>query len=55
MRRRQHRAPASADQSIEAYPRTEGCTRVRMRGRNGWLRVLDGCEEKLIIMDKELS
>ena len=40
---------------IENYARTEGCTRVRIYGRKGWLRALDGYEAKHIIMDKELS
>lgn len=40
---------------IENYARDEGCTRVRIFGRNGWLRVLEGFEERHIIMDKELS
>jgi hypothetical protein len=40
---------------IETYARDEGCTRVRIYGRKGWLHVLDGYEEKHIIMDKELS
>lgn len=40
---------------IEAYARAEGCKRVRIYGRKGWLHVLDGYEEKHIIMDKELS
>ncbi len=40
---------------IETYARDEGCTRVRIYGRKGWLHVLDGYEEKHVIMDKELS
>jgi hypothetical protein len=40
---------------IEAYARAEGCRRVRIFGRKGWLRVLEGFEEKHIIMDKDLS
>jgi hypothetical protein len=40
---------------IENYARAEGCTRVRIYGRKGWLRALDGYEAKHIIMDKELS
>jgi len=39
---------------IEAYARSEGCKRVRIYGRKGWLQVLEGYEEKHIIMDKEL-
>jgi hypothetical protein len=40
---------------IETYARDEGCKRVRIYGRKGWLHVLDGYEEKHIIMDKELG
>jgi hypothetical protein len=39
---------------IENYARDEGCARVRIFGRQGWLRALDGYEAKHIIMDKEL-
>jgi hypothetical protein len=42
-------------EQIEAYARDECCKRVRIYGRKGWLRVLDGYEGKHIIMDKELS
>jgi hypothetical protein len=40
---------------IETYAKTEDCKRVRIYGRKGWLHVLDGYEEKHIIMDKELN
>ncbi|MCA6121916.1 hypothetical protein J6500_08385 [Bradyrhizobium sp. WSM 1704] len=40
---------------IETYARAEGCERVRIYGRKGWLRVLDGYREKHVIMDKELN
>ena len=40
---------------IETYARAEGCKRVRIYGRKGWLHVLDGFEEKHVIMDKELG
>ncbi len=40
---------------IEAYAGNEGCRCVRIYGRKGWLRVLDGYDEKHIIMDKELG
>jgi hypothetical protein len=40
---------------IENYASNEGCARVRIYGRKGWLRVLDGYESKYVIMDKELS
>ncbi len=40
---------------IETYAKREGCARVRIYGRRGWLRVLDGYEQKHVIMDKELG
>jgi hypothetical protein len=40
---------------IEAYARAEGCRRVRIYGRKGWLRVLNGYQEEHVIMDKELG
>jgi hypothetical protein len=40
---------------IETYARAEGCRRVRIFGRKGWLHVPDGFEEKHLIMDKELG
>lgn len=40
---------------IENYAKNEGCTRVRIYGRKGWLRVLDDYEQKHIIMDKEVQ
>ncbi|MGY4159038.1 hypothetical protein ACVINW_004880 [Bradyrhizobium sp. USDA 4461] len=42
-------------EGIEAYAREEGCVRVRIYGRKGWLRVLDGYREKHVIMDKEIA
>ena len=39
---------------IESYARDEGCIRVRIFGRKGWLRVLEGYDAKHAIMDKEL-
>jgi hypothetical protein len=39
---------------IENYARDEGCKRVRIFGRKGWLRVLEGYRPKHIILDKEL-
>jgi hypothetical protein len=40
---------------IESYARREGCARVRIYGRKGWLRVLEGYEQEHIIMDKKLG
>ncbi|VIO77386.1 hypothetical protein [Bradyrhizobium ivorense] len=39
---------------IEAYARDEGCKRVRIYGRKGWMRVLEGYREKHVILDKDL-
>ncbi len=40
---------------IEDYARSENCARVRIYGRKGWLRVLDGYQQKCVIMDRRLS
>jgi hypothetical protein len=40
---------------IEAYAREEGCTRVRIFGRKGWLRALEGFRQMNVIADKELA
>jgi hypothetical protein len=40
---------------IEAYAREENCTCVRIFGRKGWLRALEGYREKHVILDKEIS
>lgn len=40
---------------IESYARCEGCARVRIYGRKGWLRVLDGYEQNYVVMDKKLD
>jgi hypothetical protein len=55
LRRQRHEALAPADRSDRNYAKHEGCKRVRIYGRKGWLHVLDGFEEKHIIMDKELD
>ena len=39
---------------IESYARDEGCSCVRIFGRKGWLRVLEGYRAKHIILDREL-
>lgn len=41
--------------SIEAYARDEGCTCVRIFGRKGWARVLDGYRQTHAIIDKRLE
>jgi hypothetical protein len=40
---------------IEAYAQAEGCHRVRIFGRKGWARVLDGYEQTYAIIDKRLT
>ena len=40
---------------IEDYARAEGCSCVRIFGRKGWLRVLDGYRQTHAIIDKRLD
>ncbi|CCE04134.1 conserved hypothetical protein [Bradyrhizobium sp. STM 3843] len=40
---------------IEAYAKAEGCKRMRIFGRKGWLRVLQGYRQRHVIMDKEIE
>ncbi|HLJ01745.1 MAG TPA: hypothetical protein VKT76_18690 [Bradyrhizobium sp.] len=40
---------------IEAYAKDEGCARIRIFGRKGWLRVLEGFNARQVVMDKELG
>lgn len=40
---------------IEAYAKAEGCRCLRIFGRKGWLRVLDGYRETSVVLDKQLS
>lgn len=40
---------------IEEFARNEDCICVRIYGRKGWLRALDGYQQKYIVVDKELS
>lgn len=40
---------------IEDFARNEGCQCVRIYGRKGWLRALDGYAERNVILDKELD
>jgi hypothetical protein len=40
---------------IEAYAEAEGCRCVRIFGRRGWARVLDGYEQTYAIIDKPLG
>jgi hypothetical protein len=40
---------------IEHYAKAEGCRCVRIFGRKGWLRVLDGYGQTHVIIDKALD
>jgi len=40
---------------IETYAREEGCTCVRIFGRKGWARVLDGYRQTHAVIDKHLA
>lgn len=39
---------------VEAYAKAEGCTALRIHGREGWKRVLKGFSEPWIVLNKEL-
>jgi hypothetical protein len=39
---------------IESYARAAGCSAMRIMGRTGWARVLDGYRTKRIILEKDL-
>ena len=41
-------------EQMEAYAKDEGCTRVRIFGRRGWLRVLEGFEARHVVMDRQV-
>lgn len=41
-------------EKIEQYAKDEGCTKMRIYGRRGWERVLDGYETKYVILEKAL-
>jgi len=41
-------------EQIEAYAKDEECECVRIFGRKGWLRVLEGFEAKHVVMDKAI-
>ena len=40
---------------IEDYARNEGCRCVRIYGRKGWLRALQGYAQRNVVLDKELN
>jgi hypothetical protein len=39
---------------IERYAKDEGCARVRIYGRKGWARVLDGYQAEHVILERQL-
>lgn len=39
---------------IEAYAKAEGCKAMRIFGRAGWQRVLDGYEQSAVVLEKAL-
>ena len=41
-------------EGIENYAKAEGCRNVRIFGRKGWHRVLDGYRQTYAILDKGL-
>jgi hypothetical protein len=41
-------------EKIEQYAKDEGCTKMRIYGRKGWERVLDGYKTNYVIIEKEL-
>lgn len=40
---------------IEKYAKDEGCSAMRIYGRKGWERVLDGYRVQHVILEKDLS
>lgn len=40
---------------IEDYAKAEGCKSLRIFGREGWLRVLDGYRKMAVVIEKELA
>lgn len=39
---------------IETYAKNEGCDRVRIYGRRGWSRVLDGYHVEHVVMERQI-
>jgi hypothetical protein len=39
---------------IEQYAKDEGCSAIRLYGRKGWERVLDGYKVEHVILEKAL-
>jgi hypothetical protein len=40
---------------VERYARAEGCSNLRLSGRDGWKRVLKDFRQPWIVLDKELT
>lgn len=40
---------------VDEYARNEGCSRLRVAGREGWKRVLKGFEEPWIVLERKLD
>lgn len=40
---------------IERWAKDQGCDRIAIRGRRGWLRAADGFREALVAMVKEIG
>ena len=41
--------------TIEKYAKDEGCKAIRIYGRKGWERVLDGYRAEYVILEKQLG
>ena len=41
--------------ALEDFARAEGCSRVRICGRPGWRRILNGYRTRKVIIEKELT
>jgi hypothetical protein len=39
---------------VESYAKAEGCTKMRIFGRKGWERVLDGYRVEHVVLEKAL-
>jgi len=42
-------------EKIEQYARNEGCCAMRIYGRRGWERVLEGYKTEYVILEKQLG
>ena len=55
MLRREHSSLLPLISEIKAYAEQEGCRCVRIFGRKGWGRVLDGYQQTHAIIDKHVD